>query len=154
MTKKTLPNASTIQYGYDGVGNLTSHQDVGGTVTYAYNAVNLVQTLTEPNASQTTFQYDANYRRTSTAYPNGVTMTQAYDGSGRLTSIVGKNDGGTTLTSFSYTYTKPGVGTDTGLRQTMTDASGNVTTYTYDVLNRLKEAQTKNSGGTVIDDRQ
>jgi YD repeat-containing protein len=51
------------------------------------------------------------------------------------------------LSSFSYTYTKPATTTDTALRQTMTDAAGNVTTYTYDVLNRLTQAQTKTSGG-------
>ena len=43
---------------------------------------------------------------------------------------------------------------DTSLRKTMTDAAGNVTTYTYDVLNRLLEAQAKNSGGAVISDYQ
>src|SRR5439155_27145397 len=57
-----------------------------------------------PGGFNTTFGYDAKFRRTSTTYPSGVTLTQAYDGSGRLTSIVGKNSGGTTLTSFSYTY--------------------------------------------------
>ncbi len=45
-------------------------------------------------------------------------------------------------------------GYDTHLRQTMTDTAGNVTTYTYDVLNRLLRAETKDSGGMVIDDYQ
>jgi YD repeat-containing protein len=96
-------------------------------------------TLTEPNTSQTTFRYDANYHRTSTTYPNGVTMTQSYDAGGRLLSIVGSK-GSSTLTSFGYTYANGA--SDTSLRRTMTDTAGNVSTYSYDVLNRLLEAST------------
>lgn len=138
---KTLPGGGPLGYAYDGVGNLTSFTDGGGTVTYAYNAVNLLQTLTEPGGYQTTFAYDKMYRRTGTAYPNGVTMAQIYDGAGRLTSIVGKNAGGATLTSFAYTY-QNAAGADTALRQSMTDQGGNTTAYSYDVLNRLTGAQT------------
>jgi len=149
QTSKTflLPSDGTLTYAYDGVGNLTSFTDGGGTVTYAYTAVNLLQTLTEPGGFQTTFTHDDMYRRTGTAYPNGVTLAQAYDNAGRLTSIVGKQ-GTTTLTSFAYTY-QNAAGADTGLRQRVTDQDGNTTSYGYDVLNRLTGAQTKDSGGAV-----
>jgi RHS repeat-associated protein len=143
QTSKTflLPSDGTLTYAYDGVGNLTGFADGGGAVGYAYNAVNLLQTLTEPGGFQTTFTYDDMYHRTGTAYPNGVAMTQAYDNAGRLTSIVGKNAGGATLTSFTYTY-QNATGADTALRQRVTDQDGNTTTYGYDALNRLTGAQT------------
>ncbi|MDP9372012.1 MAG: DNRLRE domain-containing protein [Chloroflexota bacterium] len=152
-TSKALPNGSVISYNYDGAGNLTALTDGGGTVDYAYNAVNLLTTLTEPGGARTTFGYDKGYRRTSTAYPNGVTLTQAYDASGRLTSIVGKNAGGATLTSFGYGYTSAS-GADTGLRQRMTDTAGKTTGYSYDALNRLTRAQTADGAGAQIADYQ
>jgi len=143
QTSKTfmLPSDGTLTYAYDGVGNLTGLTDGGGAISYAYNAVNLLQTLTEPGGFQTTFTHDDMYHRTGTAYPNGVTLTQAYDNAGRLTSIVGKNAGGATLTSFTYTY-QNATGADTALRQRVTDQDGNTTTYGYDALNRLTGAQT------------
>jgi YD repeat-containing protein len=111
--------------------------------------------VTDPGGSQITLGCDNNNNRTSITYPNNVlTVTQGYDTSQRLTSIVGKNGGGTTLTSFSYSYTNPATGNDTALRYSVTDNVGDtVTAYSYDVLNRLGEAQTK-LGGTVTADDQ
>jgi RHS repeat-associated protein len=154
MTQKTLPNGATMSYGYDAVGNLTSLTDAGGTVAYAYNAANLLISLTEPNGSKTTFAYDPDYNRTSTAYPNGVTMSVAYDASRRLQSIAAKNAVGTTLTSYTYSYTNPATLQDAGLRYSVTDVASNKMTYTYDVLNRLTEAKTTNSAGTITADYQ
>ncbi len=110
--------------------------------------MNLLATLTEPGGAKTTFEYNSGHRRTSTAYPNGVTMTQGYDKAGRLTSIIGQDARGATLTSFSYTYTS-GSGADTALRQSVTDKDGNRTGYSYDVLSRLAGAQTATGDGTV-----
>lgn len=154
LTGKTLPGGAIISYTYDDASNLTSVNDAAGTVAYTYNAANELTALTEPGGtSQTTFTYDENHNRTSTAYPN-VTMTMTYDSSNRLIEITGKDSSGTVLTSYSYSFAQPGTGNDTNQRYTMTDTAGNVTEYSYDVLNRLLEAKTKDSGGTVIDDYQ
>lgn len=154
MTKKTLPNGSTMSYGYDAVGNVVSAVDAGGAVTYAYDAANRLTSLTEPNGLKTNFGYDADYNRTSTAYPNGVTMSETYDSARRLASITAKNAAGTTLTSFTYSYTNPATGQDTALRFSSTDASSNKTSYSYDALNRLTEAKTTNGVGSPVSDYQ
>ncbi len=73
----------------------------------------------------------------------------AYDDSGRLTGIAGTN-GTTTLTRFAYTYSRSG--TDTGLRQSVTDKANNTTAYSYDALDRLVQAKTTSSSGSVRDD--
>jgi RHS repeat-associated protein len=59
--------------------------------------------------------------------------------------------GSTTLASFSYSYINPTTQQATDLRYSVTDASNNVTTYTYDALNRLTEAKTTN-GSTLVSD--
>lgn len=150
LIQKTLPNQVSIAATYDGVGNLATFTDNGGTVHYAYNAVNLLTTLTEPNNAQTTFTYDSDNRETGISYPNGVTITYSYDTASHLTSITAKR-GSTTLTSFSYSYTNPATQQATDLRYSVTDASNNVTVYTYDALDRLTEAKTTN-GNTLVSD--
>lgn len=144
-TQQTLPSGAISTFSYDGVGNLTQLVDAGGTVGYHYNQVNLVDTLTEPSGAKTTFDYDPSYQRLHTNYPNGVVMTQSYDASERLTSIVATK-GSTELTGYSYTYTLNGK--DTSLRQTVTDqVRGQTTTYNYDSQNRLTSATT--AGGST-----
>jgi RHS repeat-associated protein len=140
LTQETIPVGQTLSYSYDPASNLTSVTDASGVTQYTYDVTNLVATLTEPGGAQTSFGYDDNGDRTTIAYPNGVTLTLAYDASRRLTSIVGKNAGGSTLTSFSYSYAN-GSGADTDLRQSVTDATGLKTSYSYDTLNRLTQAQ-------------
>jgi RHS repeat-associated protein len=151
VREERLPGSRTNAYTYDAVGNLTSMTDVAGSVSYGYNAVNLVTSLVEPGGATTTFAYDDDDNRTSTTYPNGVTQSATYDAADRLTSIAGTK-GSTTLTRFSYTYTKPGTVTDTALRHSVKDKANNTTTYTYDALDRLTRALTTNSSGATTAD--
>jgi RHS repeat-associated protein len=159
LTTQTLPGPKTTTYGYDAADNLTSVADSGGTVTYAYDAAGRLSSITEPGAAApTTFGYNASGARTSTSYPNGVTIGAAYqkdaagnDG-GKLKSLTATNAAGTTLQSFGYSYLKGGA--DTDLRQSVTDKAGSVTSYTYTALNRLFEARTVNAAGAQTDDRK
>ncbi|MDQ4068311.1 MAG: hypothetical protein M3203_02355, partial [Actinomycetota bacterium] len=139
-TSKSL-NLATYTLSYDAAGNVTSAGDFGGAVSYAYDSLNLLTSLTEPDGRVTRFGYDAAGRRTSTAYPNSVTQAITYDASGRQTRVTGKNAAGTVLTDFSYAYTNPTTGSDAGLRYRMTDTAGAVTNYSYDALDRLTEAR-------------
>jgi len=111
-------------------------------------------TLTEPsNLGQTTFGYDANGQRTSRVplgcFPGGVVQSQTYDASGRLATISAKTAGGTQLTNFSYSYTKPGGG-DGALVSSSTDEIDLTTTaQQYDAANRLTSwVVTPGSGST------
>jgi RHS repeat-associated protein len=152
LTQKTLPDGTVITFTYDAVGNLTSMADPGGTVSYAYNAVNLVNTVTEPGGHMTSFTYDSRNRVTQIAYPNGVTVYKDWDDGGKLTRIRAVK-GGLTLTDFTYAYVDPATGQATHLRYSVTDKGGNVTRYTYDDAGRLTSAVTKDSGGTITDNR-
>jgi RHS repeat-associated protein len=125
--------------------------DGSGTVTYHYNAVNLLTSLVEPYGNTTTFGYDTRNNRTTTTYPNGVVQTAAYDNSSRITFIEGKK-GTTVLTRFAYSYLRPGSSTDRALRYSVTDHTGATTSYTYDALDRLTRALTKTGAGATTAD--
>jgi RHS repeat-associated protein len=159
LTQKGLPSStdacsghSQIIFTYDGVGNLTSFCDAGGTVTYdTYDAANRLTKMTDLNGKVLHFGYNNNDQRTSITFPSatGVIETIGYDGAGNISSVSAVQSGTTTLTSFTYTYA---IGTnDTVLRQTVGQPLlGITTTNTYDALNRLQEA--KETGAT--DDRK
>lgn len=154
LTSETFsgPANYVLSYAYDGAGNMTSFTDTAGstsnTTSYAYNSVNLLQTLTDNWGNQTSFAYDADGSPLSVAYPNAVTMTLGYDYAEQLTSIVGKKHG-TTLSSFSYGYQNPS-GAQTVLRYTQQDSAGS-TAYGYDALNRLIESKTTSGGAITAD---
>jgi RHS repeat-associated protein len=151
LTKETFPDAKTNSYGYDSAGNLLSFADPGGTVAYVYDAVNRLVTLTEPSGKKTTFTYDVDDMRLTTAYPNGVTLYFSYDAANRITRVLGKKPAsGEILTDFTYVW-RNAAGADTGLRQSVTDKAGNRTSYSYDALNRLTRAETRNAAGTLLD---
>jgi len=142
VTALTYPAYTTgnVSMVYDADGNTTSMTDSTGITSYAYDALNLVTSLTEPNNVVTSFGYDANHQRTSTTYPDGVVMSQSYDNCQRRSSIFSKNPANTTLTSFVYTYTNPATNTDSMLPYKITeqDSLRNVTvTQGYDKLNRM-----------------
>lgn len=145
-----------ITLSYDSVGNVITYCDSGGTTTYGYdNAYDLVS-LAEPGGSCgptpslcTTFGYDPDGHRTLTTFPGGATLNAAYDSSGNLTSLTGKDKNGSVLTSFAYTYNN---GThDTQLRQTLTEAdavANNTYGFVYDGQNRLTQANITAGSGT------
>ena len=149
VVEERLPGGRVNAYTYDAAGNLKSVTDATGTVSYGYNAVNLATSVVEPGGFTTTFAYDNDDNRITTTYPNGVTQRAAYDASARLTSIEGTK-GTTVLSRFAYTYAASGA--DTGLRRSVIDKDNETTAYSYDRLDRLVQAKTTSSSGSILDD--
>jgi RHS repeat-associated protein len=98
-------------------------------------------------------------------------LTSDYDPAGRLTCTMATNGPATPTPStsknpcadqqtpnpvrrFIYNYLDSSGENpkESPLRQSVRDEAGNVTSYSYDSVDRLKTATTKNSGGTVTDD--
>jgi RHS repeat-associated protein len=108
-----LPGTRAVDYAYDPVGNLKTLQDGSGTTLYGFDAASqpcFVATTTStsgscasPPTGATTFGYDAVGNRTTTAYPNGVSITATFDDSHKPKTISAAKNG-TVIDDRSYTY--------------------------------------------------
>ena len=98
------------------------------TVTWTYNLDGTADTKTDEANRMTTFQY-TNGKLASVTDSAGRTTAYQYDSLGRLTSVTEPDpDGNGSLTSLVTSYTYDG---NSSRVATITDASGNVTAYTY-----------------------
>lgn len=134
----TVFNAS-VAGDYDANGNLKHSSDALGVQTQrSYDALNrLVGTIRDYNGtdastknSTTTVAYDALDRVTGVSDPNSLVTSYTYDGLGNLTHLQSPDTG---LSGGSAGDVFDAAG---NLTQ-HTDARGVVTQYTYDALNRL-----------------
>lgn len=166
LTKKDLPAGDAdcsgqggMTFTYDATGNVKTVCDAGGTVTYQYDPVNNTcwQLLGTSNNTCSViptggikYTYDDDDRRTSTVYPTTpvVTMSAEYFPDGNLKKIEANKatlPTATLINRRAYTYA---VGTsDTALRRTVTDENGTITSYGYDIHNRLCWAKTGTASG-------
>jgi|GEM_PF-6385730 len=132
---QTLPSGyqATIGYSYDANSNRIGMATPWGNFTYAYDALNRLTSVTNPQSHTFTFSYDADGRRTQMVAPNGVTTVYTYDNASRITSITATNSSSVIVSSEAYTYDA------VGNQLTMTDIEG-THSYTYDNIYRLTAA--------------
>lgn len=145
VASTTDPLGVVTRYVYDGYGNLTSTVADAGpgrlnqTTTYAYNTRGDMTSVTDPRGKTAISTYD-NARRPITttspatpAAPQGVTTTTTYDPDNRPIQVQ-QSAGASVLRTASTTYTR------SGKTATATDPNGNISRYTYDLLDRLTTA--------------
>ena len=142
------------KYEYDSNGNVTKITDIDGRVTsYAYNSNNDVTSITMPGGGQYSYSYDSNRLLTETVSATGVHTSYGYDAYGNSTSASIGGDGDKVIRSDT-TYTSDGNmtasvtagdrntvtyanDTDRSLVNSVTDAKGVATGYSYDSMRRL-----------------
>jgi RHS repeat-associated protein len=163
----TDATGATTEYEYDAAGNLIAEtrpaNSDGGprpVTTYGYDALGRATSITSPLGAQTLFVYDGNDRILSVTLPkptpsstlsyvtlytydlivaghpglifsevidaNGGKQKQAHDQFGRLVKRI---DAFGQITSFTY---------DGAALTSTNDANGNLTTYNYDSMQRLR----------------
>jgi RHS repeat-associated protein len=144
VSGKAPPTGPVTGYGYDLQGRLVAavFEDGSGAVYAAYDALGRM-TATTVNmggaARSLTYQYDVLGDVLTLTHPDGVYFTMAYDKIGRMGQAWWTTAGGTT--SFAgYAYDDLG-------RRTIATAGSNHTNYSYDSIGRTGEISQYFAGG-------
>lgn len=133
---ETLPGGfqASINYTYDGNGNVTTMATPWGSFSYSFDSLNLLTRVINPQGKIISFQYDAVGRRTATEYPNGIRASFIYNNASELTQVIHRKTADNTAVAFAnYTYNSAGAVTN------MQDMDG-THTYAYDALYQLTNA--------------
>jgi YD repeat-containing protein len=127
VTRTTYPDSAFETVTYDAVGNITGITDRNGnTVNKTYDALNRLLAITYPDSTVTNYTYDLN-GIILTAGNADISYAISYDALNRVIQVnnvtLGKN------VSYSYLCC--------GLKDSMTNPEGGVTSYTHDALKRM-----------------
>jgi RHS repeat-associated protein len=134
LLSMTAANGATTQYTYDALKNLLSSTDANGRATrFEYDALNRLIKRVLPLGMADLYTYDQVGNLATRTDFNGKQTSYEFDAMNRLTARRPDASLGEPAVLYSYTAT--------GMRRSMTDASG-TTTYTYDQRDRLLTKQT------------
>jgi RHS repeat-associated protein len=154
-------SGATTGYVYDENNRLVARQQPEGTVTMGYTPTGKRATAVDARGT-TVYTYDPSDRLASLTYPNGQSLSYAYDAQGNMTAMTANTgleswtDGYTfdalnriaTVTSGSLVF---GLTYDaTGQLETLSYPNGLVTTYTYDDRDRVESITVRNGAAVVM----
>jgi len=135
------------------VGSWCFSADQFGTpVSYGYDQLNRLATVTDSQGGVTTQSFDENGNLAGVAYGNGVTTSHSFDSLNRLTQLETVDGIGTVLQSYAYTLAVTG-------HRTRIDEQGGVQggvpgavsrNYSYDALYRLTEDRVEDGAGALV----
>lgn len=124
--------ASTVTYGYDAIGNLTSTVADGSTTTLAYDLRGRKTSMVDPDMGTWQYRYNIFGELIWQKDAKGQITTMAYDALGRLTSRA-EPEGPTTWT---YDTAVNGGGVWKGKLASVSSPGGYLETYDYDSVGR------------------
>jgi RHS repeat-associated protein len=158
-TEKWLPigggtAVNTITYTYDDAGRTTQVQDVASKYAYTYDAADRLLTVNDQGTTglpqvTLTYGHDNADNRTSVSDTKGGLTTYAYNGRDQLTRV---SQSGTGVAAKRVDFAYDEAGRRTSLTR-YSDLAGTtkviVTSYAYDVADRLTSIDHRTSGGTT-----
>jgi RHS repeat-associated protein len=132
LMKTTFPDGTSELRSYDAVGNLASRTTpAGAVIDYSYDSLNRLTTVTYPDASTLAYTYDRAGNVLSTVTPSTSTY-YTYDARNRVTNQTEVVGGVGYSMLYTYDYA--------GNIASMTYPDGYSLSFTYDSLNRVKQA--------------
>ncbi|MCK4798623.1 MAG: RHS repeat protein, partial [Spirochaetes bacterium] len=141
-----------ISYKYDPAGNRTQMTwlDDARSVLYTYGKLNELLTIKDTEGKTTTYEYDPLGREIKKILPNDITTETTYDPAGRILTIKNTNNFNKghdkKLKSFAYLYNAAGE------RTHQIEEDGNITTYEYDEICRIKNVYYPFNSGKKVED--
>lgn len=157
LVRKVVPGGAFIAYAYDANGNVVQRTTAKGTVSYAYDSRNLLQSVTDWSGKQTSYSYDAAGKLLTTTYPNGVSSNRRYDKLSRLLSVLHQRTDGTLLSGVAYTFGDDGRRSKVDEFDAASTVAGGIasspvrsTGYSYDGAGRLVEERLITRAGASI----
>ena len=134
-----------VPAGQPGAGLVATVSDGTDTITYGYDVDGHRTSVTYPDGTSTSADYNDNGRLATTTDVTGAVTTYTYDAQEGTTTSVTQRRGGTVVASVAYAY-------DAMSRiVTTTRGNGTVTTNTYTDQNQLASQTTKNAAGQVLE---
>ncbi|WP_432408147.1 RHS repeat protein [Wukongibacter sp. M2B1] len=161
-----------FSYTYDGVGNQLTRVDANGTTSYTYDNLNRLETVSEPDGSQTTYTFDdnGNIATKDMVHPEDYSFTFKQGGQDKVMNGITShtinytNDDSNKLTEITETLdntgavSSPYVGPATITVDLDYDENGNLTTttkggsadteissYKYKQMNQMTEYKSPSS---------
>ena len=130
--KSSTDPVSSVTYVYLSNGKPGTVSSSGFTITMEYDAVGNQTLLNDPDAGQSTYQYNATGNLTSQTDARGNTTQMTYDNLGRISAIT------TGSNVINYYYGSSG---NSILRLTKKQCGNNYVQYSYDSYGRLSSEQ-------------
>ncbi|MCB0117703.1 MAG: carboxypeptidase regulatory-like domain-containing protein, partial [Anaerolineales bacterium] len=135
VTTDPLGYTSTTTYDIGGQVSASTNAN-NETTSFGYNSLGQQTAITDPLGHVTQYNYDSLGRLTLMIDANGTSTAYEYDALGRLLAVMenykpGFQPDAEVNVRTEYTYDA------NGNRLTIKDGNGNITTFTYDSLNRL-----------------
>jgi RHS repeat-associated protein len=129
-----------VKYEYDVNGNRTKMVDGTGTSTYAYDQLDRLTEAKDGHGDIVGYEYDLADEQTKLTYPNGKSVTRAFDSDGRLKSVT---DWLEHTSEFAYDPDSDPSST------TFPSGTGNVDTYAYDDADQMSEVKMTKGSETL-----
>jgi RHS repeat-associated protein len=121
-----------VKYEYDKDGNQTVMTDGTGTTTYTYDQLDRLTEAKDGHGNTTKYEYDLDDEPTKITYPNGKSITRAYNSDGQLEGVTDWYEHTT-----RFAYNADGYLTVTKFPEETT----NEDTYTYNDADQMSEVK-------------